>query len=703
MLPTTRTLSPLRRIAKSLILTLCVLGLTAAAVLAAPARQAASDEAIPDGWHYRQASGTADGRGFDLRDLPHTPVGPVSFWTHAENMGGVEILGYPASRAFVGRDGCVYQVLQRVTLQACQGHGIRFANTFQILEEAVQDTFLDSVRQIPRGRADGARSFDEAVAVRLGWLWDDAIRAAFYNPPHGVAPSDPWTPHDAINLYGLPMSIPEDYGPFVSQRFQRIAFQRWKVDHPAGIFAAGSVVPVLGGDLLKETGVLSGEVTTPHAAGASLIAALPSVPSFPPVPGKAPPPLPPPPPPPKPIPTPEPRPVAPPTPVATQAPQATAAPIPPTATPIPPTATPVPPTATPRPLRPLPAGRPFRLEYGFQAHLLDTRFGRRANAIRLTQEAGFTWIKQQVVWSQIEKQPGIYDPQEMSYLDGSVNDSAAAGLKVLLSIVKSPDFYAVTGGHSPADPTKLGDFFRFLASRYKGKVQAFETWNEQNLAGEWGQGRLCGNFPAEFLALQKAAYEGVKAGNPQAVVVFPALTPTGHGDCNAALDDVVYLDRLYRDTGGQIKNYFDVMGTHPSGYNSPPGDGVGRSTAPGSGFRNHPSFFFLRFTELREVMLRHGDDKPMWFTEFGWSVCDPNNRVPHYEYCGDNSEEERARYFEQAFQMLWEQYPYVQVAIVWNLNFRDIVPSTDEKYGFGLVNNDGSTTPAYDVLKAQLK
>jgi len=133
----------------------------------------------------------------------------------------------------------VYQVLQRVTLQACRGHGIRFANTFQILEEAVQDAFLASARQIPRGRADGSRSFDEAVAIRLGWLWDDAIRAAFYNPPLGVGPADPWTANDAINLYGLPMSIPEDYGPFVSQRFQRIAFQRWKVDHPAGIFAAG--------------------------------------------------------------------------------------------------------------------------------------------------------------------------------------------------------------------------------------------------------------------------------------------------------------------------------------------------------------------------------------------------------------------------------------------------------------------------------
>ena len=166
---------------------------------------------------------------------------------------------------------------------------------------------------------------------------------------------------------------------------------------------------------------------------------------------------------------------------------------------------------------------------------------------------------------------------------------------------------------------------------------------------------------------------------------------------------MVYLDRLYRDTGGEIKNYFDVIGVHPSGYNSPPADWTNRTTAPGSGFRNHPSFFFLRFTQLREVMLRYGDTRPMWFTEFGWSVCDPNNRVPHYEYCGDNSETERAAYFTEAFQMLRNEYPYVQVAIVWNLNFRDIVPSTDEKYGFGLANNDGSKTPAYNALQAMPK
>ena len=163
-----------------------------------------------------------------------------------------------------------------------------------------------------------------------------------------------------------------------------------------------------------------------------------------------------------------------------------------------------------------------------QAHLLDTRFGRRANAIKWTTDAGFTWIKQQVVWSQIEKQPGIYDPQEMSYLDGSVNDASAAGLKVLLSIVKftltsMPCRAAIRRPIRRNSATSSGS----SPSRYRGKVQAFETWNEQNLAGEWGQGRLCGNFPAEFLALQKAAYEGVKAGNSAGRRGFPGADADG--------------------------------------------------------------------------------------------------------------------------------------------------------------------------------
>ncbi len=36
----------------------------------------------------------------------------------------------------------------------------------------------------------------------------------------------------SIELYGLPMSRPERFGPFISQRFQRVAFQLWVEEVP---------------------------------------------------------------------------------------------------------------------------------------------------------------------------------------------------------------------------------------------------------------------------------------------------------------------------------------------------------------------------------------------------------------------------------------------------------------------------------------
>ncbi|MGH2459675.1 MAG: hypothetical protein ACRDIY_12500, partial [Chloroflexota bacterium] len=66
----------------------------------------------------------------------------------------------------------------------------------------------------------------------------------------------------AINLYGLPESKPEQHGPFIVQRFQRIAFQHWVQSVP-GMPPPGSVVRVLGGDILKQLGMIPSAAVTP--------------------------------------------------------------------------------------------------------------------------------------------------------------------------------------------------------------------------------------------------------------------------------------------------------------------------------------------------------------------------------------------------------------------------------------------------------
>ena len=341
-------------------------------------------------------------------------------------------------------------------------------------------------------------------------------------------------------------------------------------------------------------------------------------------------------------------------------------------------------------------------QYGFQADLQAP--AARRGAITLTRAARFGWLKQQVVWSRIEVAPGVYDPTRLAELDALVEEVHGAGLRLLLSIAGTPRFYAPGTGGAPQDPAPLGAFLRMLALRYRGQVQAYEPWNEPNLAREWGSGRLWPDGPRAFVHLQQAAYAGLRAGDPGALVVLPPLAPSGVGGCTGcdrsqALDDRLYLELVYQVDDGAVKDAFDVLGVHAFGLNNPPDDWTDVQTVPGTDFKGEPSFYFKRFTQLREVMLAHGDDKPMWMTEVGWSSC--RVAVPGYEYCRDNSEADQARYLAEALRML-TSYPYVTNVFVWNLNFQMVVPESDEKWGYGIVRPDGRPRPAYVALQQVL-
>lgn len=343
-----------------------------------------------------------------------------------------------------------------------------------------------------------------------------------------------------------------------------------------------------------------------------------------------------------------------------------------------------------------PAG-PRPLEgYGFQAHLNNQD---RSLIVRLTKEAGFDWLKQQVVWLYVEPdQKGTFDWRELDKVVRAVNE---AGLKLLLSVVGAPRWALGDREHGPpGDPADLRDFMAAMAGRYNGKVRAYEIWNEANMAGEWGYGRI---NAGEFVELLRAGYEGVKAGDPAAIVVGGALTPAGDVDIPdqkiQAVDDVAYLRRMYEHNGGAVKSYFDAWGVHPGGFNKAPDQPFGSER--GSGWSGHHSFYFLRFTEHRQIMEEFGDgEKPMWFTEFGWST---ENLDPNYGYGKDNSEQDQAGFLVRAFDIVRKEHPYVSHMFVWNLNFQMVVPPTDEKYPFGVVYSDGSPRPAYQALKAMDK
>ena len=321
--------------------------------------------------------------------------------------------------------------------------------------------------------------------------------------------------------------------------------------------------------------------------------------------------------------------------------------------------------------------------------------------INLVKDLGFNWVKQQIVWRDFERTEGQIDWVK---IDKVVDSCHAAGLNVLLSVVKAPKWarpsntdFNVDG--PPANPEDMADFMAAMAERYKGKVQAYEIWNEQNMWYEWGNEPLDASRYVQLLAV---CYQAIKAKDPNAIVVSGALTPTG-GPPPLAIDDLAYLEQMYQ---AGLKHYCDAVGVHPSGYNVPPDADWRTWSDPTARFRgpsdnHHHSWVFRGTMEgSRNVMVKYGDGaKRLWPTEFGWASVEGLGvePAPGYEYAADNTELEQAQFIVKAYQM-GKSWGWVGPMFLWNLNFGPLLGAEDEKAAFSILYPDWRPRPAFIAL-----
>jgi spore germination protein YaaH len=349
--------------------------------------------------------------------------------------------------------------------------------------------------------------------------------------------------------------------------------------------------------------------------------------------------------------------------------------------------------AQPKPAAPPPpAVEPVNVPFGYGIQT-DPRGDAAAN-IGHIRALGFDWVKFQMPWKDVESSgPGNYNWGEWDQL---VNAYSANGIKILLSIPKAPDWArpfdddkSVEG--PPQDPFLYAQFAGIVADRYRGKVQAMEIWNEQNLWYEaGGMGRI---NAANYVQLLQMSYQGIKSVNPDMIVVSGALTPAGTVG-EAAVDDIEYLNQMYANG---VKGFFDALGGHPSGYNCPAtADWRSVQDPTATSFRGpfdnrHHSWCFRGTMEgYREVMVVNGDGgKAIVPTEFGWAVS--GNPQPGYEYARDNTPEEQAQWIVEAYQMA-KNWGWVGPMFLWNLDYGVTAPGT-ELANFGILN-----TPAYGAL-----
>jgi hypothetical protein len=595
-------------------------------------------------------------------------IGNQAFQDYFEKRGGVRTFGYPVSRVFT-LNGLPVQIFQRRVLQIAGGR----VNQLNLLDApflpytrfggaTVPPLDEGLVKQAP---TPGSSGYDQAVLryVRTATAESGATNSRFYDAFRGSVRMAEAYPRGGGNdgllqgawleMWGVPTSRPmgdPNNGNFVYQRFQRgvMHFDR----------TTGTTQALLLGDYFKS--VLTGQNLPPDLAeqarggvyfarydngqpdgmradGRIDKANLKDAFEREPMPARAPAPAP-----------------------ATKV--------------APPAAAPAPATAT------------GGLQLGWQAHFYGQPGARIVAAIK---DSGFGWVKQQVRWS----------THKDSDLDQAIGPANAAGIKVLVSVVTTPS--NLRGGRGedgpPDDYKQFGAFVGGLATRYKGRIHAYELWNEENFSREWGGNRI---DPCAYVRLLREGYQAIKAADPNAVVISGALTPTGVTDANLAVDDKVYLEQMYQCEGGAFLRVADAVGAHMAGYNNAPEDEPGKQSVNTPGFKGHMSFYFKRIDDLHGVMAANKDPRPMWLTEYHWASA--QGPVPDgYEWTTHLSEDQAADFLARSVQSIRQSRPWVGAVFVWNLNFRTFQDyHKSETAIFGMLNEDWSPRKLFEALKA---
>ena len=302
----------------------------------------------------------------------------------------------------------------------------------------------------------------------------------------------------------------------------------------------------------------------------------------------------------------------------------------------------------------------------------------------------YSHVKQTFAWRDLEPEQDVWDWEQA---DRILDEVQRRDLKLIARLGQVPDWaqpesYQNTerdDSHDvPAeDMADWRDYCFTVAERYKGRIVAYQIWNEPNLSREWGNQRP---DPAGYVDLLRVCSEAIREADLSAILISAGLAPTGtYGDL--ALPDDVYLDGMYRHG---FQQYIDVVGVHATGY-APPEYGPDDAERDGKG----RWFTFRRIEDLRKIMISYEDSaRQMAIMEFGYTTDTVN---PDYAWYGV-TEDEQADMLKRAYEYAIDHWrPWVGLMTLIYMPSPGWVPE-DEEYWWAITTPDQGHRPAFFTL-----
>ncbi len=304
---------------------------------------------------------------------------------------------------------------------------------------------------------------------------------------------------------------------------------------------------------------------------------------------------------------------------------------------------------------------------------------RRAWAMRLIAQTGFTWVRQRAAWAALEPAPGEY---RWETWDAIVDEADRHHLR-LIAVLEEPPAWA----GSPPDPSAYARFAGAFAARYADHLTYYQIWHNPNLGDSWG-GRADAYAYTELLAQAATA---IRAADPDARIILGSLAPTVEtGDRNYAED--LFLEMLY---AAGAAPYFDIVAVQPYGF----------ATGPDDRRVSRDILNFSRAILVRETLIAHGEaHKAIWASHFGWN-SKPAAWPGPPSIWGQVDEATQTRYTIEALRRSEREWPWMGVMCLNNFQPRPEtpglpVPDAEEHWGFALVGPDDRPRPLLDALRA---
>jgi len=264
----------------------------------------------------------------------------------------------------------------------------------------------------------------------------------------------------------------------------------------------------------------------------------------------------------------------------------------------------------------------------------------------------------------------------------------------MLTIWGTPD-WANRGRGPNRAPERMSDlqaFAQALAARYSGRnaglpyVRYFSVWNEPNLEQFLAptfdaKGRPVSPFT--YAKMFRAAYAGLKAGNPGARVGIGETSPRGRdkpspGKVQDSIAPATFA-RLVSTVKPALR--FDAWAQHP--YSTLGAGPLQRARFPNVQLTNLPEFEDSLKRWFRKKVV------PIWITEYGFETKPGEPKGVTVA--------QQAAYARQSLQLA-RDLPYVDL-FIWFI-MRDDPTSTWQS---GLLNRDGSRKPAFSTFAAAAK